>query len=99
MTGDSPPRLGAYARAIERRWSQLTDGPVILSARDWQRITDWHDRGIPLQIVYEAMESVVERRARSPVSRTLSRVAPVLSKQPVHRSGSLTGIGVWLDLV
>jgi len=80
MTAASPPRLGAYARAIERYWSTVTGGPVVLSPRDWERIVDWHTRGIPLQIVRESMAAVAERRVRMRGLLSLSRVAPAVDE-------------------
>jgi len=80
MTEGVPPRLATYAREIERLWNAMADGPGVLSPRDWERIRSWHDRGIPLQIVREAMESIAERRTRSRASWNLSRVAPVVDE-------------------
>jgi hypothetical protein len=80
MTHRVPPRLAAYAREIERHWNALMDGPVVLSPRDWERIRDWHERGIPMQIVREAMDSVAERRTRARAPRGLGRVASAVEE-------------------
>lgn len=55
---------GRYARAVERRWARLCGRAVILSERDWALIEDWHLRAIPLQIIEEAIDAAIERRAR-----------------------------------
>ncbi len=54
----------AYARSIEVRWAAFCERPVILSQRDWALIEDWHSRGIPLQIVVEAIDHAAEMRSR-----------------------------------
>ncbi len=58
-----------YARRIERRWSELLEQPWILSPRDWSIVSDWHARGVALEIVFEALEAAIERartRGRPP---------------------------------
>jgi hypothetical protein len=51
----------SYARAVERMWSDLCGRAVILSPREWSLVEEWHERGIPLQIVEEAVASAAER--------------------------------------
>jgi hypothetical protein len=68
-----PAELSAatYARRIERRWCELLEQPVVLSPRDWSLLNEWHERGIPLQIVVEAMQTTIERsRTRGRAPRT-----------------------------
>ena len=68
-----PAELSAatYARRIERRWCELLEQPVVLSPRDWSILNEWHERGIPLQIVVEAMQTTIERsRSRGRAPRT-----------------------------
>jgi hypothetical protein len=62
-----------YARSIERRWSDFCERPVILSQRDWALIEDWHSRGIPLQIVEEAIDHAAELRARGKGAKAAPR--------------------------
>ncbi len=71
---------GAYARAIERRWSELVDRPVVLSPKDWVLICNWHARGVPLQIVDEALQAAAERRKGGGGVRRLSYVAPAVEE-------------------
>ena len=54
----------SYARRIERIWSGKLDRPIVLSPRDWEIANDWHERGIPLEIVEEQMNAAVERARR-----------------------------------
>ena len=65
MNAGGRPRAGSYARAVERHWSELCGRPVVFSPRDWALIEDWHQRGIPLQIVREAIDAAAERRKGS----------------------------------
>jgi len=74
MTRSRDLSAATYARTIERLWEKLADRPVVLSPRDWSRISDWHARRIPLEIVREAMEEQAGRQRRGPVLRTLSGV-------------------------
>jgi hypothetical protein len=45
-------------------WADLCGRAVILSPRDWSIVDGWHERGIPLQIIEEAMQAAAESRAR-----------------------------------
>lgn len=84
MTGARRTVSGSYARAVERRWARLCDRAVILSERDWALIEDWHRRGIPVQIIHEAMDAAETRRGKSrrPVRppRGLAYVAPAVEE-------------------
>ncbi len=51
-----------YVRSIEGAWSDFTGRPVILSPKDWEIVAAWHARGIPLEIVEQAIEAAAERR-------------------------------------
>jgi len=84
MSGPRQAVPGSYARTVERRWVRLCERAVILSERDWALIEDWHRRGIPLQIVVEAIDAAEERRrrgrggARPP--RGLAYIAPAVEE-------------------
>ena len=58
--------LAAYARAVEKLWTEFMDRPVILSPRDWSVIGDWHERGVPLQVIREAIDALAQRRRKTP---------------------------------
>ena len=36
--------------------------PAVLSPRDWRWITEWHERGIPLELIVECLDAAEERR-------------------------------------
>jgi hypothetical protein len=73
MTSTEEPGLGKYARAIEQIWSELLDRPVILSRRDWDLLSNWFERCIPLQLIREALQPHGRTVKKPP--RTLSHVS------------------------
>lgn len=74
------PSMMRYARSIERRWSDLVERPVILSPRDWSRISRWHSWGVPLDLIDETLRSAArpERGARE--LRGLAALAPAIEE-------------------
>lgn len=71
-----------YARAIERRWTERLERPIVLSPRDWTRISEWHERGIPLPLVLESIDAALETRRRPGAARprSLAYVAPLVDE-------------------
>jgi len=71
-----------YARAIERRFSDRLERPIVMSPRDWTRISDWHERGIPLPLVLESIDAAFDARRRpgSARPRSLSYVATLVDE-------------------
>lgn len=53
--------LGRYARQIEAAWIELQGRAVVLSPRDWDRVEDWFQRGVPLPLI---LETIAEARHR-----------------------------------
>lgn len=75
-----PTRLAAYARAIERLWSESQDRAVVLSPKEWRLVCQWYERGIPLRVVEEALAGD-DRRSRSRGSvRSLAYFAPAVEE-------------------
>ncbi len=87
---DDEPRSGKesssaeeveYVRAIEDRFRQLREKPLILSPEDLARVVAWYRRGVPLFLVLDTLDEVFrqagERRpARRP--RSLAYVEPAV---------------------
>jgi hypothetical protein len=71
--------LARYARAIERRWGDFLGRPAVLSPSDWRRVSDWHDRGIPLQLIVECIEAAEERRREGRGARRARSLAYLAS--------------------
>lgn len=78
----TPRGAGGYARAIERAWSALLERPVVFSPQDWNRVAEWHARGIPLAVVREALEEAAARarkRGRTGPAR-LAAIGPAVEE-------------------
>ena len=73
MTSAEEPGLGEYSRAIEQMWSEPLDRPVVLSRRDWDLLSSWFERCIPLQLIREALQPHGRTVKKPP--RTLSHVS------------------------
>jgi hypothetical protein len=73
-------KAARYARAIERRWSELVGKPVVLSPRDWATIERWYAQGVPLEIVDDAMAATSEREQTGKRPRRLAEVAPLVEE-------------------
>jgi hypothetical protein len=74
--------LARYARAIERRLAERGERPIVLSPRDWTRISGWHAAGVPLALVLESIDAAFEpqrRRARAR-PRSLAYVATLVDE-------------------
>jgi hypothetical protein len=78
MTADASS-VRSYARRIEHCWSRLLGRAVILSRRDWDRISAWHESGVPVELIQEAIDELAETpRRRAP--RSLAYVAPAVDE-------------------
>ena len=76
-----PPRtVERYARGVERMWQRGFGTSRILSRKDWELLLDWHDRGIPLNIVEEAVQAATERPTRGSSPRSLGYLAPAVEQ-------------------
>lgn len=65
----------SYARALERALTELHGQAIVFTHRDWDLASRWHDRGIPLGVVLDALES---KRKRPP--RGLGAVASAVEE-------------------
>lgn len=52
----------AYFQAIEEIFVALRGAPLLLSPADWQVARRWHQDGVPLELVKNALEEVFARR-------------------------------------
>ena len=51
-----------YFTDIEAHFAQRRGTPFVLSAKDWALMKEWHDGGVPLPIVIEAIDSVFDKQ-------------------------------------
>jgi len=83
-----------YARRVERLWLGSVGTTQVLSRKDWELVLDWHERGIPLRIIEEAIEAAFERRGKGSAPRGLSYLAPAVEQSwQVIIEGRLEGGG------
>src|SRR5438309_3493116 len=54
-----------YYREIETHFAMRRGTPFILSAKDWVLMKSWHDEGVPLPVVIEAIDSVFDKNETS----------------------------------
>jgi len=54
-----------YFTEIEAHFAFRRGTPFILSGKDWALMKSWHDAGIPLAIVLEAIDTAFDARERS----------------------------------
>ena len=54
-----------YFEEIEGHFAARRGTPFILSAKDWVLMKSWHDEGVPLPVVIEAIDAVFEKNETS----------------------------------
>ena len=65
----------AYFQEIEAQFALRRGTPFILSAKDWALMKSWHEQGVPLPVVIEAIDSVFERNETSGRRKTISSLS------------------------
>jgi hypothetical protein len=62
-----------YVRAIEEEFVRRRGAALLLSPKDWALIGSWHDAGIPLRLVLQAIANVFDNFAlRAPSGRRIN---------------------------
>ena len=51
-----------YYTEIEAHFARRRGTPFVLSAKDWALMKEWHDGGVPLPVVIEAIDSVFDKK-------------------------------------
>ena len=52
-----------YFNEIEAHFAAKRGTPFLLNAKDWALMKEWHEAGVPLPVVIEAIDSVFEKAA------------------------------------
>jgi len=65
----------AYFVEIEAHFAARRGTPFILSAKDWALMKKWHDEGVPLPVVIEAIDTVFEKNETSGRRKTISSLS------------------------
>lgn len=64
-----------YFLEIEAHFAARRETPFLFSAKDWALMKQWHDEGIPLPIVIEAIDSCFDKRAQGGRKRVISSLS------------------------
>lgn len=80
MTRPDRTDASVYARALEHEWSTLAGRPIVLSRKDWGWIDRWHARGVPLDVMRQAMLAAAARRPGAEPFRSLNALAPAIEE-------------------
>lgn len=64
-----------YFTEIEGHFAARRGTPFILSAKDWALMKKWHDDGVPLPVVLEAIDAVFEKNETSGRRKVISSLS------------------------
>jgi hypothetical protein len=64
-----------YFNEIEGHFAARRGTPFILSAKDWALMKKWHDDGVPLPVVIEAIDTVFEKNETSGRRKVISSLS------------------------
>ncbi|HEV2720941.1 MAG TPA: hypothetical protein VG323_13045 [Thermoanaerobaculia bacterium] len=64
-----------YFEEIEAHFAARRQTPFILSAKDWALMKSWHDEGVPLPVVIEAIDAVFDKTEKKVNSLSYCRHA------------------------
>ena len=64
-----------YFLEIEAHFAFRRNTPFILSAKDWALMRKWHEEGVPLPVVIEAIDSVFEKNETSGRRKVISSLS------------------------
>lgn len=64
-----------YFLEIESHFATRRNTPFILSAKDWVLMKSWHDEGVPLAVVIEAIDQVFEKNETSGRKKVISSLS------------------------
>jgi len=64
-----------YFLEIEAHFAFRRNTPFILSAKDWALMRKWHEEGVPLPVVIEAIDSVFEKNDTSGRRKVISSLS------------------------
>lgn len=72
---DKPEAASDYFLEIEAHFALRRGTPFILSAKDWALMKEWHDGGVPLPVVIEALDAVFEKNETSGRRKSISSLS------------------------
>ncbi|MBZ5640717.1 MAG: hypothetical protein LAO51_18420 [Acidobacteriia bacterium] len=85
----------SYVRSVERALAALSGRPFVLSPRDYARVSDWHARGVPLDLVLETISEKTARHGGASRGSGLALFAPAIEETWMAvRDGRLGAVGL-----
>ena len=79
MSDNPPPETAVPADEffleIESHFARVRETTFLFSAKDWALMKGWHDQGIPLAIVIEAIDTAFAKRREAGRKRTISSLS------------------------
>jgi hypothetical protein len=64
-----------YFLEIESHFARVRETTFLFSAKDWALMKSWHEEGIPLSVVIEAIDSCFSKRREAGRKRTISSLS------------------------
>lgn len=64
-----------YFTEIEAHFAHRRGTPFLFSSKDWALMKSWHDEGVPLAIVLEAIDACFDSREKAGRKRTISSLS------------------------
>jgi hypothetical protein len=83
-----------YVRAVEAAWSRLLGKPGVVSPREFEAISSWRRRGIPLAVVCEVIAAAGKRHSGRPPRALTALAKEVLAAWEVVAAGRATPLPV-----
>lgn len=79
MSDNPPPETAVsadeYFLEIESHFARVRETTFLFSAKDWALMKGWHEQGIPLAIVVEAIDTAFAKRREAGRKRTISSLS------------------------
>ena len=88
---NAPPVPDDYFRAVERTFLDLRGGGLVLSPADWDLVSRWEERGIPLQVVLSGIRATFSGKVRVSSRMPLAECARAVEAAFDARRGRQAG--------
>ena len=75
MVAEEKDSADAYFTEIEAHFAHRRGTPFLFSSKDWLLMKSWHDEGVPLAIVLEAIDACFDSREKAGRKRTISSLS------------------------
>lgn len=72
---EPPATADDYFLEIEAHFAARRGTPFVFSAKDWMLMKGWHDEGVPLPVIIEAIDTCFDKSAAAGRKRTISSLS------------------------